>query len=91
MYNNYSFEVTKIFKNAEIIMLELNHAYVGTEHLLLSMLKVSDSINKLMTKYGLTYDDFLSELNEIVGKTKNNPGIVIYTPLLKRVIKNANY
>lgn len=89
MYNNYSFEVTKIFKNAEIIMLELNHAYVGTEHLLLSMLKVSDSINKLMTKYGLTYDDFLSELNEIVGKTKNNPGIVIYTPLLKRVIKNA--
>ena len=53
------------------------------------MLKVSDSINKLMTKYGLTYDDFLSELNEIVGKTKNNPGIVIYTPLLKRVIKNA--
>ena len=45
MYNNYSFEVTKIFKNAEIIMLELNHAYVGTEHLLLSMLKVSDSIN----------------------------------------------
>lgn len=89
MYNNYSFEVIKIFKNAEIIMLELNHAYVGTEHLLLSMLKVSDSINKLMTKYGLTYDDFLSELNEIVGKTKNNPGIVIYTPLLKRVIKNA--
>ena len=89
MYNNYSFEVTKIFKNAEIIMLELNHAYVGTEHLLLSMLKVSQTINKLMAKYGLTYDDFLSELNEIVGKTKNNPGVIIYTPLLKRVIKNA--
>lgn len=90
MYNNYSFEVIKIFKNAEIIMLDLNHAYVGTEHLLLSMLKVSENIKNLMGKYGLTYDDFFSELKRVIGKTKTNSGVVIYTPLLKRVIKNTS-
>lgn len=89
MYNNYSYEVIKIFKNAEIIMLDLNHAYVGTEHLLLSMLKESNNIKELLSKYGLTYDDFLYELKRVIGKTKNNSGIVIYTPLLKRLIKNA--
>lgn len=89
MYNNYSYEVIKIFKNAEIIMLDLNHAYVGTEHLLLSMLKESNSIKELLSKYGLTYDDFLYELKKVIGKTKSNSGIVIYTPLLKRLIKNA--
>ena len=39
MYNNYNLETSRIFKDAEKIMISLNHGYVGTEHLFLSMLK----------------------------------------------------
>ena len=40
-------------------MMELNHSYVGTEHLLLSMLKNNEEIKDLLNRYCLTYDDFL--------------------------------
>ena len=66
MYNNYNLEVSKIFKGAEKLMMELNHSYVGTEHLLLSMLKNNEEIKDLLNRYCLTYDDFLDELQLLV-------------------------
>ena len=38
MYNNYSLEVKRIFKDAEKKAMDLNHPYIGTEHLLLSLI-----------------------------------------------------
>lgn len=87
MYN-YSIEVKRIFKNAENIALELNHPYVGTEHLLLSLLKSSDKVRNILFKYGLTYDNFLENLKKVVS-TKKESFTGIYTPLLKRVINGS--
>lgn len=89
MYNNYNLEVSKIFKGAEKLMMELNHSYVGTEHLLLSMLKNNEEIKDLLNRYCLTYDDFLDELQLLVKEETSKKSTCIYTPLLKRVIKNA--
>ena len=89
MYNNYDLEVSKIFKGAEKLMMELNHSYVGTEHLLLSMLKNNEEIKDLLNRYCLTYDDFLDELQLLVKEETSKKSTCIYTPLLKRVIKNA--
>lgn len=89
MYNNYNLEVSKIFKGAEKLMMELNHSYVGTEHLLLSMLKNNEEIKDLLNRYCLTYDDFLDELQLLVKEESSKKSTCIYTPLLKRVIKNA--
>ena len=90
MYNNYSLEVKRIFKNAEKIAMDLNHPYIGTEHLLLSLINSDDKIKKTLLKYDLTYDEFLDELLLVVGTNENKKCTCIYTPLLKRVIKTAD-
>ena len=88
MENTYSYEVSKIFKEAEKIKIELKHSYVGTEHLLLSLLKLDEKIKDVFFSYSITYDNFKDELMEIVKPT-NNDCLSIYTPLLKRVINNV--
>ena len=89
MYNNYNLETSRIFKDAEKIMMSLNHGYVGTEHLFLSMLKNSEEIRNLLEKYQIEYDDFLEELLLVVNSENYKKVACIYTPLLKKVIKNA--
>ena len=90
MYNNYSLEVKRIFKAAEKIAIDLNHPYIGTEHLLLSLINNDDKIKKTLLKYDLSYDDFLDELLLVIGTSENKKCTCIYTPLLKRVIKTAD-
>lgn len=90
MYNNYSLEVKRIFKAAEKIAIDLNHPYIGTEHLLLSLINNDDKIKKTLLKFDLSYDDFLDELLLVVGTSENKKCTCIYTPLLKRVIKTAD-
>lgn len=90
MYNNYCLEVKKIFKDAEKTAIDLNHPYIGTEHLLLSLIKNNDKIKKTLLKYDLTYDNFLDELLLVVGTSESKKCTGIYTPLLKRVIKTAD-
>ena len=87
MQSNYSLKVKKIFKNAEVIAKELKHSYVGTEHLLLSLIKNDDNIRSILLKYDLTYEDFFNELNMLVNKNNIEYSNKIYTPLLKKVIK----
>ena len=89
MYNNYNLETSRIFKDAEKIMISLNHGYVGTEHLFLSMLKNSEEIRNLLEKYQIEYDGFLEELLLVVNSENYKKIACIYTPLLKKVIKNA--
>lgn len=89
MYNNYNLETSRIFKDAEKIMISLNHGYVGTEHLFLSMLKNSEEIRNLLEKYQIEYDGFLEELLLVVNSETCKKVACIYTQLLKKVIKNA--
>ena len=86
MFDKYSLEISKIFKDAEAEMLELNHPYVGSEHLILSLLKNSKTISSIASKYDLTYDTFKKELILVVGSASKKSKYILYTPLLKRII-----
>lgn len=88
MNNNFSYEVKKILKNAEKECMNLNHPYVGTEHLLLSLLK-NEEISKITNKYNLTYQIFKNELINIVGKSSKKSEVILYTPLLRLVIDTS--
>ena len=85
MNNKMNYELTKIIKQAEKEMLELRHPYVGSEHLLLSLLSI-DSINEITSKYNLTYDNFRRELINIVGQANKKSKVILYTPLLRGII-----
>ena len=89
MYNNFNYEISKIFKNAENEMLDLKHPYVGSEHLLLSLLNNNDNLSKLLADNNITYKKFKAELTKVVGSASKKSEIVLYTPLLKRIIETA--
>ena len=89
MFDKYSLEVSKIFKDAEREMLELKHPYVGSEHLLLSLMKNNLEIKEFLEKYDLTYNNFKQELILVVGNASKESPFVLYTPLLKRIISGA--
>lgn len=88
MENKYSLKTCKIIKDAEVIKEKLNHLYVGTEHLLLSVLKNDENLAELSSKYNLKFDKFLEEVKMYKCEEENNLG-VIYTPLLKKVLLDA--
>ncbi len=87
--DNYDIEIVNILKNAEKERYNLRHPYVGTEHLLLSILNNNKEIISFLNNYNLTYNNFKCELIKIVGMASKTSDINLYTPLLKRVINNA--
>lgn len=89
MKDNFDMEVKKILKNAENEMFDLNHPYVGTEHMMLSILKTNSNVTKILNKNGISYDLFKKKLLNVVGKSSKKSEIALYTPLLKRVISGA--
>ncbi len=88
MQNNFDLEVKKILKQAENEMFNLNHPYVGSEHMLLAILKIS-SLKDMLGEYALTYEEFKRELISIVGTSHVKSELALYTPLLKRIIADA--
>ena len=89
MFNNFGFMGSKILKVAESERYKLSHPYVGSEHLLLAILKESSLLKSKLNDYNLTYKNFREELIKIVGIPKKNIDANLYTPLLKRVISSA--
>jgi ATP-dependent Clp protease ATP-binding subunit ClpC len=89
MFDNFEITVCNIFKNAEKERSEMHHPYVGSEHLILSLLNCDEEIKLLCANYNLTYNKFKNELIKIVGIPQKNNEINLYTPLLKRIINNA--
>ena len=78
----------RILKVAESEMISCKHPYVGTEHLLLSLLK-NKNIIKICDKYNLSYDKYKKELLNIIGSSSSTSKYILYTPLLRLVINKA--
>lgn len=91
MFENFGFEISKLFKDAETIRYDLRHPYVGSEHLLLAVLKNNNEVSKELKKYNINYTNFKKELVKIIGSASVPSSLNLYTPLLKRVIENATY
>ena len=90
MQEKFSEEARKIIKNAKHEMQELRHPFVGSEHLILSILSNKDSALTLKLKeYNITYENFKEELINIIGVGVSLNSYFIYTPLLKRVLETA--
>ena len=91
MYNSFTEEARKILMSAKEEMKKLKHPYVGSEHLLLSILKDKNEISDKLKEYNLDYDRFKKEIVDIVGVGSKESECFLYTPLLKRVMENAIY
>ena len=89
MFIKFSDSLRKILKRSKIEMKKLKHAFIGSEHVLLSILNDDNDISQKLKEYHITYEIFKNEIIKMVGIGKSNNNYFIYTPLLKRIIENA--
>ncbi len=89
MFGNFTEEARAVLVNAKLEMFNLKHPYVGSEHLVLALLKTDNNVSKKLKKYNLDYDKFKQEIINIIGVGSKESEWFLYTPLLKRVIENA--
>lgn len=68
MFDRFSERSAKVFVTAQEEAKDLGHSYVGTEHLLLAILKLNDKpLSTILERYGLTYARVKNEVISIVG------------------------
>lgn len=89
MISNFNEEAQEILMKAKLEMLELKHPYVGTEHLVLSILHTKNELTEKLESYNLTYNRFKKEILNVIGTGSKKSEFFLYTPLLKKVIENA--
>ena len=89
MFGNFTEEARGIIVRAKKEMYNLKHPYVGSEHLLLAILKDNNDISKKLKKFGITYDRLKEEIINIIGIGSKETEWFLYTPLLKRIMENA--
>jgi len=76
---------------------DLGHKYVGTEHILLGLLRVEDSVAaKVLVSLGLDLEAVRQEVMELLGATKapSDPGVGLFATeptLAPRVIRALHY
>lgn len=74
---------------AEQIMMEFRHGYLGTEHLLVGLIHVKDSVSqKALEEYGIAEEDILDKIKEIIGMgTTALTTPKDFTPRVKRIFE----
>ena len=89
MFSKFDEKAQKVLLMSKKEMLELKHPYVGSEHLLLSILHYDKDMANLLNKYSIDYNNYKKEIIKVIGIGNSNNNWFLYTPLLKRVIENA--
>ena len=92
MFSNFDNDAQKVLLMAKKEMADLCHPYVGSEHLLLSILHNNQlNITKLLNSLNITYEKYRDEIVRVIGVGKSVNNWFLYTPLLKRIIENSIY
>lgn len=90
MFSKFDEDAQNVLVMAKKEMHSLKHPYVGSEHLLLSILHNIDlEVTQMLNEYQITYDRYRNEIIKVIGEGKVCNNWYLYTPLLKRIIENA--
>ncbi|MCI5051917.1 MAG: ATP-dependent Clp protease ATP-binding subunit [Simkaniaceae bacterium] len=93
MFDKFTNRAKQVIKLAKKEAQKLNHNYLGTEHILLGLMKLGQGIAvNVLRNLGIDYDTLLSEVERIVGF---GPEIQVYgdptlTGKVKKVFEFAN-
>lgn len=88
MFGKFSEEAQKILVLSRKEMTELKHQNIGSEHLLLAVLKNNAEISDKLKKYKVTYKKYKEEVIKTIGIGDNESNLLIYSPLVKRILEN---
>ncbi len=92
MFEKFTDKARRVMSLAQDEARGLGQMYVGTEHLLLGLIKESDGIAaKALAKFDINYEETLATIKQI-SKADAEPvpgGHIPFTPRAKRVLENA--
>ncbi|HPB63711.1 MAG: ATP-dependent Clp protease ATP-binding subunit [Mesotoga sp.] len=92
-FDKFSEGAAQVFVTAQDEARGLGHPYVGTEHLLLAIIKVdNEQTTKILRNYSITYERVSREVTSMVGTNVHQSvvGAPQMTPRARRVIELAN-
>lgn len=89
MYQSFDEECQSILLKTVQEKEALKDEFIGSEHLMLAILKSENTISSLLNQMGITYHNYKQKLRELVGKQSSKKTWNLYTPFLKQVIVSA--
>lgn len=90
MLTKFDEQAQKAIVVGESIAFDLGHNNVGSEHLLLSLLKISDSkLKELVKKYGVDDKNIYEDIKRLFGTNDDQPFYMEYSDAVKNVLEKA--
>ncbi|MDU3969034.1 MAG: ATP-dependent Clp protease ATP-binding subunit, partial [Staphylococcus epidermidis] len=78
----------RVLAHAQEEAIRLNHSNIGTEHLLLGLMKEPEGIAaKVLESFNITEDKVIEEVEKLIGHGQEQMGTLHYTPRAKKVIE----
>ena len=92
MHNKYTKMAEKVLKSAGDAAADLEHSYIGTEHILLGLAEVHEGVASIVLKnHGVTADRLIDLIDQLIAPVRpvgvTDPGI--FTPRAKAIIENS--
>jgi len=92
MFKKYTEKAKRAIMIAQEEAINLNHDYIGTEHILIGLLKEEEGVAyQVLKELGVDADKVVEEIDRIVGKGEyQQVGEISFTPRSKKVLELAS-
>ena len=88
MFGRFTERAQKVLALAQEEAIRLGHNNIGTEHILLGLVREGDGIAaKALYALGLTADQIQGEVEKLIGRGQEGTQTIHYTPRAKKVIE----
>src|SRR5436190_23325645 len=89
MFERFTERARRVVVSAQEAARDLNHTYIGTEHLLLGLMRDADSLAaQALQELEISQDAVRERVIEIIGRGKQAPsGHIPFTPPAKKVLE----
>lgn len=89
MYGRFTEKAEKAINYSQESAMQLGHGYVGTEHLLLGLVREGTGVaSRVLQGQGVTEEKILKEIEELIGRGENtNQQPLGFTPRTKKVLE----
>lgn len=90
MMQRFTDDAQQVLSFAQEAALELGHDYVGTEHVLIGLIKVKNGVAaKALNELGLSAETIIEDVEEHIGRGNKKVSSVYMTPRVKHVLELA--
>ena len=90
MMQRFTDDAQRVLSFAQEAALELGHDYVGTEHVLIGLIKVKYGVAaKALNELGLSAETIIEDVEEHIGRGNKKVSSVYMTPRVKHVLELA--